>query len=98
MWFQENVDVQGWMAYIGKIPDDTLVNGSSVRDWRTKMNLDSRTVEKLEEKIEEAVAQVIIKMGLKKLPLLPDHHTMHLMAKAAVSVYEAAVENHRREE
>ena len=28
-----------------------------------------------------------------KLPLLPSRHTMHLMAKAAVTVYEAAVEN-----
>jgi hypothetical protein len=38
-------------------------------------------------------------MGLKKLPLLPARrHTMHLMAKAAVAVYEAAVENRRPEE
>ena len=39
-----------------------------------------------------------MKMGLKKLPLLPSRQTMHLMAKAAVTVYEAAVENHRPEE
>lgn len=57
-----------------------------------------KAIEKLEEKIEEAIAEVIVKMGLKKLPLLPDHRTMHLMAKAAVTVYEAAVENQRREE
>lgn len=37
-------------------------------------------------------------MGIKKLPLLPDRHTMHMMAKAAVTVYEAAVENRRQEE
>ena len=60
--------------------------------------MDPKTVEKLEEKIEEAVAEVIVKMGLKKLPLLPARHTMHLMAKDAVAVYEAAVENQRREE
>jgi hypothetical protein len=36
-------------------------------------------------------------MGLKKLPLLPSRHTMHLMAKAAVTVYEAAVDNQRPE-
>jgi hypothetical protein len=36
-------------------------------------------------------------MDIKKLPLLPARHTMHLMAKAAVTVYEAAVENQRRE-
>jgi len=36
-------------------------------------------------------------MGLRKLPLLPSRHTMHLMAKAAVAVYEAAVEKYDRE-
>jgi hypothetical protein len=41
---------------------------------------------------------MILKMGLKKLPLLPARHTMHLMATAAVTVYEAAVENRRPEE
>ncbi len=30
---------------------------------------------------------------LKRLPLLRSHHTMNLMAKAAVTVYEAAFEN-----
>jgi len=39
-----------------------------------------------------------VKIGLKKLPLLPTRHTLHLMAKAAVRVYEAAVENQRPEE
>jgi hypothetical protein len=37
-------------------------------------------------------------MGLKKLPLLPSYHTIHLMAKAAVTVYEAAVINQGIEE
>jgi len=60
--------------------------------------MDQKTVEKLESKIEDAIAQVIISMGLKKLPLLPARKTLHLMAKAAVSVYEAAVENHFNEE
>ena len=55
--------------------------------------MDPKTVEKLESKIEEAIAEIIAKMGLKKLPLLPSRQTMHLMAKAAVAVYEAAVEN-----
>ena len=59
--------------------------------------MEPRTVEKLEEKIEEAIAEVIVKMGLKKLPIVPARHTVHLMAKAAVTVYEAAVENHRPE-
>ncbi len=47
--------------------------------------MEPRTVEKLEERIEEAMAEIIVKMGLKKLPLLPARHTMHLMAKAACS-------------
>jgi hypothetical protein len=49
-------------------------------------------------RIEEAIAEIIVKMGLKRLPLLPARHTMHLMAKAAVTVYEAALANQRREE
>jgi len=59
--------------------------------------MDPKTVEKLEGNIEEAIAQIIVKMGLRKLPLLLSRHTMHLMAKAAVAVYEAAVENYDRE-
>ena len=48
--------------------------------------------------IEETIADIIVTMGLKKLPLLPARRTMHLMAKVAVTVYEAAVGNQRREE
>ena len=59
--------------------------------------MEPRTVRKLEEKIAEAIAEVIVTMGLRKLPLLPARHTMHLMATAAVTVYEAAVKNQRTE-
>jgi hypothetical protein len=52
-----------------------------------------KTVRKLEEKLKEAIAQVIMKMGQKRLPLLPCDQTMHLMAKAASAVYEAAAAN-----
>jgi len=55
--------------------------------------MDQKTVSKLEENIEEAIAQVILKLSLDRLPLLPARHTMHHMAKAAVSVYEAVVES-----
>jgi hypothetical protein len=58
--------------------------------------MDPKTVEKLESKIEEAIAEIIVKMGVRKLPLLPSRQTMHLMAKAAVAVYVAAVENDDR--
>jgi hypothetical protein len=60
--------------------------------------MDPETVEKLEQKIEEAVAGVVGKMGLKKLPLLPSRHTIQMLAKAAVAVYEAAVENQQPED
>jgi len=36
---------------------------------------------KLEEEVEDAVAEVIVsEMGLKKSPLLPSRQTIHLMA------------------
>ena len=57
--------------------------------------MDQKVVRKLEAKIEDAVAEVIVGMGLEKVSLLPSRQTMHLMAKAAVTVYETAVENHR---
>ncbi len=64
----------------------------------SKKPLDPRTVKKLENEIETAIAEIIMKLGLKRLPLLPSHKTMHLMSKAAAAVYETAVENQRNEE
>jgi hypothetical protein len=57
--------------------------------------MDQKTVNKLEKKLEDAIAEVIIDMGLRKLPLLPPRHTMQMMAKAAAAVYEAVVEIQR---
>ena len=57
--------------------------------------MEQKVVRTLEAKLEDAVAEVVVGMGLKRLPLLPSRQTMHLMAKAAVTVYEAAVENQR---
>ena len=48
--------------------------------------MDQKVVKKLESEIEKAIAEVIMKMGLKRLPLLPSQQTMHLMSKAAVTV------------
>ena len=53
--------------------------------------MDEKTVRRLEKRIEKAILEVISDMGLKRLPLLPSQRSMHLMAKAAVAVYEAAV-------
>jgi hypothetical protein len=58
--------------------------------------MDEKTIRSLEKRIETAVFEVISDMGLKRLPLLPSQKTMHLMAKAAVAVYEAADENYDR--
>ena len=62
------------------------------------MNMDQKTVHKLEQKIENAIAEVIIDMGVRKLPLLPARHTVQMMAKAAVAVYEGVVEEAMRTE
>ncbi len=59
--------------------------------------MDQRTVERLEDKIEDAIAEVIVSLGLKRLPSLPSRHTIQMMAKAAVAVYEAATESQRPE-
>jgi hypothetical protein len=65
---------------------------------RMVMSMDQETVERLEEEIEEAIAWVVRRTGRKRLPLLPSRRTMHLMAKAAVAVYEAvAVDGHQQE-
>jgi hypothetical protein len=47
--------------------------------------MDHKTVEQLEGKIEAAITEVIVKMGLQKLPLLPARCTMHLMAVMAAT-------------
>lgn len=59
--------------------------------------MDERTVGKLERELEDAIAAVVVRLG-RRLPLLPSQQIMHLMAKAAVAVYEAAVESQRPEE
>jgi hypothetical protein len=55
--------------------------------------MDPKVVERLEAHLQDVVTRVIMGMGLKRLPLLPTRQTTQSMAKAAVSVYEAAVEN-----
>ncbi len=55
--------------------------------------MDHKTVERLEREVERAIAGVVVGLGLKRLPLLPSQRTMHLMAKAAVAVYETAADS-----
>jgi hypothetical protein len=54
--------------------------------------MDEKTIRMLEREVEEAVREVIGRLGLRKLPIIPRERTMHLMAKAAVAVYEAVAE------
>jgi len=49
--------------------------------------MDQKVVRKLEKKIEEAIAEVIVvHMGLKRLPLLPCQQTMEMMASGGGSL------------
>ena len=58
--------------------------------------MDENAVRKLEKHSERAILDGISDMRIKQLPLLPPQLTMHLMAKATVAVYEAAVGNDDR--
>jgi hypothetical protein len=49
-------------------------------------------VEKLEELLEQAIADAFESKKLKKLPVKPRREITQLMAKAAVAVYEGVVE------
>ena len=60
--------------------------------------MEQRIVRELETNIEAAVADVMRRQGSGDLPLRPSRRTLHLMAKAAVTVYETAVENARSSE
>ena len=54
--------------------------------------MDQRLVHRLERDIEEALAEVFDAFD-GRLPFRPTQHTMHLMAKGAVTVYEAALDS-----
>jgi hypothetical protein len=49
-------------------------------------------IEKLEDLLEQAIAEALDSKKLKKLPVKPRREITQLMAKAAVAVYEGAVE------
>jgi tRNA(Leu) C34 or U34 (ribose-2'-O)-methylase TrmL len=55
--------------------------------------MDQKAVSGLEEDLESSILNVIMKaVKGRRIPMLPSHRTIHLMAKAAVVVYETAVE------
>ena len=53
--------------------------------------MDPKVARRLERELEKAITEVVRRLRLKELPLLPAHQTMKDMAKAAVAVYETAV-------
>ncbi len=59
--------------------------------------MDQKDVNRLESDIEQVIAEVMMKLSPKQFPISPSRQTIHLMSKAAVTVYEAAVENQRPE-
>ena len=61
------------------------------------MPIDHDVVEMLEERIEAAIAEALRSLRGKKLPFKPDREIVHLMAKGAVTVYEAAVASAERD-
>ena len=57
-----------------------------------------RVIRKLEKELTKAIGDVVVvRLGLKRLPLLPSHRTLEMMAKAAVAVYEGAVDDQQQE-
>ncbi len=60
--------------------------------------MDQRSIKKLERELEAAIANTMQNMGLNQIPLFPSRQTLHLMSKAAVTVYETAVENQQPKE
>jgi hypothetical protein len=51
--------------------------------------MDQMKARKLEQELLKAIREVVCRLGLRRLPVLPSHQTMQEMARAAVAVYEA---------
>lgn len=62
-----------------------------------RQEMNQELVERLESEIENAVEEILIGMKDQRLPITPSQQTIHLMAKAAVTVYETAVANQQPE-
>jgi hypothetical protein len=54
--------------------------------------MDQKKARKLEQELVKAIVEIVCRLGLRRLPLLPSHNTMQEMARAAVTVYEAEVD------
>lgn len=56
--------------------------------------MEQRLIHTLERDMEAAIAEVMEQLS-ERLPVAPEHHTLHAMAKAAVTVYEAVADSQR---
>ena len=54
--------------------------------------MDQKKARKLKQELVKAIGEIVCRLGLCRLPLLPSHETMQEMARAAVAVYEAEVD------
>jgi hypothetical protein len=54
--------------------------------------MDQKKARKLEQELVKAIVEIVCRLGLRRLPLLPSHKTISEMARAAVAVYEAEVD------
>ena len=54
--------------------------------------MEQKQARKLEQELVKAIGEVVCRLGLRRLPLLPSHKTVQAMARAAVAVYEAEVD------
>jgi hypothetical protein len=54
--------------------------------------MDQKKARKLEQELVKAIVEIVCRLGLRRLPLLPSHKTMKEMARPAVAVYEAEVD------
>ncbi|QDS89825.1 hypothetical protein EC9_40260 [Rosistilla ulvae] len=57
-----------------------------------------KIVDQLEREIEAVLAELFDQPRNSPLPMQPSPKTLHLMAKAAATVFETAVENRPRDE
>ena len=59
--------------------------------------MDHRVVRILEESLEDAIRQTLQQLSPETISAVPDERILHLMAKAAVTVFEAASVRHQRD-
>ncbi len=59
--------------------------------------MNHKSIEKLEHELEVAIAELLERLESRRFPPNPSSLTVHLMAKAAASVYEAVIESQREE-